>query len=132
MLMSIWSWSVYSSIDPLVMYLTPALHSVQYLYFVWLMKRNEAREEEAPPRFGRPVGTRLAVLAVSATGLAWLLFHGAPGILDDALTRGLRRKGSCRAELRGARRAGSSRSAKCRLYRKLHRPQTASPARLPA
>lgn len=85
LLITVWSWTIYSSIDPLMRYLIPGLHSIQYLYFVWLMKRNEAREEEAPPQFGRPVGVRLAVLAISATGLGWLLFHGAPGILDDAL-----------------------------------------------
>jgi hypothetical protein len=31
LLASIWSWSIYSSIDPLVVYVIPALHSVQYL-----------------------------------------------------------------------------------------------------
>src|SRR5262249_30227771 len=29
LLSSIWAWSIYSSIDPLVVYVTPALHSVQ-------------------------------------------------------------------------------------------------------
>ncbi|MEO6420566.1 MAG: hypothetical protein ABIP39_14220 [Polyangiaceae bacterium] len=83
LLITVWSWTIYSSIDPLMRYLIPGLHSIQYLYFVWLMKRNEAREEEAPPFFGRPVHVRLLVLALSATALGWLLFHGAPGFLDD-------------------------------------------------
>src|SRR3984957_3733692 len=30
LLCSVWSWSIYSSIDPLVQYVIPALHSVQY------------------------------------------------------------------------------------------------------
>jgi hypothetical protein len=85
LLCSIWAWSVYSSIDPLVVYAVPALHSVQYLYFVWLMRRNEAREREGPPWFGRSARVRLGVLAVSALGLGWLLFHGAPTALDDLL-----------------------------------------------
>jgi len=83
-LITIWSWTIYSSVDPLVRYVIPALHSIQYFYFVWLMKRTEARAEEGPPHFGRPVAVRLGVLALSALGLGWLLFHGAPGFLDAA------------------------------------------------
>jgi hypothetical protein len=81
-LITIWSWTIFSSIDPLVQYVIPALHSVQYLYFVWLMKTNEAREQEGPPSFGRPVAVRVGALAVSALALGWFLFHGAPGVLD--------------------------------------------------
>ena len=68
-MITIWSWTVYSSIDPLIRYVIPALHSIQYLYFVWLMKRNEARAREGPPTFGRPVAVRLGFLAVSALAL---------------------------------------------------------------
>ncbi len=85
LLITIWAWTIYSSIDPLIRYVIPALHSIQYLYFVWLMKRNEARAAEGPPTFGRPVAVRLGFLAVSAVALAWLLFHGAPGYLDGIL-----------------------------------------------
>jgi hypothetical protein len=85
LLCSIWSWSIYSSIDPLVVYVVPALHSVQYLYFVWLLRGNEAREREGPPWFETAARTRLGILAVSALGLGWVLFHGAPSALDDLL-----------------------------------------------
>jgi hypothetical protein len=85
LLCSVWSWSIYSSIDPLVVYAIPALHSVQYLYFVWLLRRGEAREREGPPWFEPSAATRLAALAASALGLGWLLFHGAPSLLDDLL-----------------------------------------------
>jgi hypothetical protein len=85
LLVTIWAWTVYSSIDPLIRYVIPALHSIQYLYFVWLMKRNEARESEGPPTFGRPVAVRLAFLAISSVALAWLLFRGAPEYLDGIL-----------------------------------------------
>jgi hypothetical protein len=84
-LTTVWSWTIFSAADRLVQYLIPALHSLQYLYFVWLMKRGEARAEEGPPDFGRPVAVRLGFLALSAVGLGWILFHGAPGILDAAL-----------------------------------------------
>jgi hypothetical protein len=85
LLCSIWSWSIYSSIDPLVVYVAPALHSVQYLYFVWLMKGNEARDREGPPWFETSSRVRLGILAASALGLGWILFHGAPSVLDDLL-----------------------------------------------
>jgi len=73
LLSSVWIWSIYSSIDPLVVYAIPALHSVQYLYFVWLLKGNEARERRAPmvrarrPRANRAprgLGDRPGVAAV--------------------------------------------------------------------
>jgi hypothetical protein len=85
LLCSVWSWSVYSNIDPLVVYVTPALHSAQYLYFVWLLKGAEAREREGPPRFDVSARVRLGILAVSALGLGWVLFHGAPSALDGLL-----------------------------------------------
>lgn len=84
LLLTVWSWTVYTTIDPLFRYVIPALHSVQYLYFVWLLRRNEARAEEGPPTFGRPVAVRVAGLALGALALGWFLFRGAPTFLDTA------------------------------------------------
>ncbi len=84
-LCSIWVWSVYSAVDPVVVYFIPALHSVQYLYFVWLMKHNEGRAREGPPHFELSARVRVGTLAVSALALGWVLFHGAPTALDDML-----------------------------------------------
>jgi hypothetical protein len=84
-LCSVWIWVIYSSFDPLVRYLIPALHCVQYLYFVWLLKGNEALERERAPFFEPAVGARLGMLALTAVGLGWLLFHGLPSLLDDSL-----------------------------------------------
>jgi hypothetical protein len=84
-LVTIWLWTVYTALDPLVRYVIPALHSVQYIYFVWLLKRNEALAHEGPPLFGPPVSTRLTALAFSALGLGWVLFRGAPVLLDTTL-----------------------------------------------
>lgn len=81
---TIWTWTIFSSVDPLVRYVVPALHSIQYLYFVWLMKRNEARSLEGPPTFGRPTATRLGILAITAVGLGVMLFHLVPTFLDTA------------------------------------------------
>ncbi|MEO7329587.1 MAG: hypothetical protein ABI193_13490 [Minicystis sp.] len=82
---SVWSWSIFSGIDPLVRYLIPALHSVQYLYVVWLLKTQEGREREGPPWFETSTRSRIGLLAAAALALGWLLFHGAPTALDDAL-----------------------------------------------
>lgn len=85
LLVSVWVWSIYSAADPLVRYVIPALHSLQYLYFVWLMRRNEALERQAA--FGPSVRSRLLVLAASAVALGWFVFHAAPTVIDGALAR---------------------------------------------
>ncbi len=81
-LSSIWLWSVYSSLDPLVRYAIPALHSAQYLYMVWLLKSERAREREGPPSFEAPVAVRVGALAASALLLGWILFRGARVAFD--------------------------------------------------
>ncbi|HEU4580404.1 MAG TPA: hypothetical protein VFS67_19240 [Polyangiaceae bacterium] len=92
-LITIWSWTIYSRIDPMVQYLIPALHSLQYFYFVWLMQGNRALSEEGPPRFGRSASTRLAALALSAWALGWLLLRGLPALLDELLVPPVQRGG---------------------------------------
>jgi len=82
MLASVWAWTIGSSFDPLVVFVVPALHSLQYLYFVWLMRRNEAREREGPPHFDVSAKVRVGTLAASAIALGVLLFHAGPSYLD--------------------------------------------------
>ncbi|HEX3849992.1 MAG TPA: hypothetical protein VHW01_03445, partial [Polyangiaceae bacterium] len=84
LLVSVWVWSVYSSADPLLVYVIPALHSLQYLYFVWLLTHNKAKSAQREPYFGPSPAQRLALLAVSSVALGWLLFHGAPDLIDGA------------------------------------------------
>ncbi len=96
---TVFSWTIFSAADPLLRYLIPALHSIQYFYFVWLLKRNEAREREGPPSFGRPVGVQLGLLAISALALGWLLFRGAPTFFDAAIAA--RWRGTAAAETLG-------------------------------
>jgi hypothetical protein len=86
LLVTVWSWTIFSSADRLVQYMIPALHSIQYIYFVGLMKRNQARAAEGPPLFGRPAAVRVGFLALSALGLGFVLFHGAPAIFDGLFT----------------------------------------------
>jgi hypothetical protein len=84
-LVSIWLWTAFSRLDAMLVYVIPALHSIQYLFFVLLLRRNQARSESGPPLF-RPVSGSLAALAVSALLLGWLLFRGAPSWLDSAFS----------------------------------------------
>ena len=85
MLLTVWLWVVYSGIDPLFMYLIPALHSIQYLYFVYLLKRNQARAHEGPPEFGRPPAVVLGAWFALSVALGLVLFHLLPSALDAAL-----------------------------------------------
>jgi hypothetical protein len=81
-LISVWLWTAFSRIDPLFAYVIPFLHSLQYLYFVWLLRRNAARAQAGPPAF-RSVTRSLALWATSAIALGWLLFRGLPSLLDS-------------------------------------------------
>ncbi len=83
-LVSVWLWTAFSRIDPLLVYVIPALHSIQYLYFVWLSRRNEAAESAGPPAFV-PIGKALLRLAFGSIALGWFLFRGLPGLLDQYL-----------------------------------------------
>jgi hypothetical protein len=83
-LVSVWLWTAFSRIDPLLVYVIPALHSIQYLYFVWLSRRNEAAEHAGPPAFA-PIGKALLRLAFGSVALGWFLFRGLPGLLDQYL-----------------------------------------------
>ena len=83
LLVTVWLWTIYSSLDPVMRYLIPALHSLQYFYFVFLLRRNEARAFEGPPTFGKPAAVRVGALLVTALVIGWLLFRGIPTFLDD-------------------------------------------------
>jgi len=99
LLVSIWAWSVYSSADPLLLYAIPALHSLQYLYFVWLLSANKARAAERASHFGPPAYQRLLLLAAGALALGWTLFHGLPELLDGARLSAHRRARETLGEL---------------------------------
>ncbi len=79
-LVSLWAWLIFSGVDPLVRYLTPAMHAVQYLWFVRLLKTNESRAREQA--LLGSAKTRLRMLAVGALGLGVLLFDVLPEALD--------------------------------------------------
>ncbi len=81
-LVTIWLWTIFTSIDPLLVYVIPALHSVQYLYFVWLLRRNQASAAEV--ELGPPVRERMLLFAAGALALGALQFHLLPELLDSA------------------------------------------------
>jgi hypothetical protein len=85
LLISVWLWTVYTRLDPLLMYWIPALHSLQYLYFVGLLERNAALEAAGPPSFKGNAGQTLGLVALGSVALGWLLLRGAPAWLDAAL-----------------------------------------------
>ncbi len=85
LLCSIWPWLIYSGIDPLLIYVIPALHSIQYLYFVWLLEGTKAKELEGPPHFERSANSRLLGLVLSSLALGWFFFHIGPTIFDSLI-----------------------------------------------
>jgi hypothetical protein len=85
LLISVWLWTVYTRLDPLLMYWIPALHSLQYLYFVGLLQRNAALEEAGPPSFKGNAVQKLTLMALAALALGWLSLRGIPAWLDAAL-----------------------------------------------
>lgn len=85
LLCSIWPWLIYSSMDPLLIYVIPGLHSLQYLYFVWLLEGNKAREREGPPHFERSATAKLFGLILASLGLGWFFFHIGPTIFDTLI-----------------------------------------------
>lgn len=85
-LLTLWFWTIFPSIDPVVRYMVPAFHALQYGYFVWLLRRNEAAEGERA--LGPPATQRVLALFVGALGLGWLLFRGLPSFLDETLVPG--------------------------------------------
>ncbi len=80
LLITVWMWTVYSDLDPLLSYVIPALHSIQYLYFVWLLKRGETRQLVG--EFGS-AGRRLLLFGATTLVLAFFIFHGVPETLDE-------------------------------------------------
>src|SRR5262249_49191515 len=84
LLVTVWLWVSFTRVDPLFVYVIPALHSLQYLYFVWLLRSNRAKRDAGPPAF-KSVGRTLGLLAVGSIALGWILFRGAPSLLDGSL-----------------------------------------------
>jgi hypothetical protein len=94
--MSIWLWTVFSSFDPLIAYVIPGLHSLQYWYFVYLLKNNEVMSQASEVQmntgklarlttvFG-PIYGRLTLYFLTAVALSWLAFNGVPNLLDDTV-----------------------------------------------
>lgn len=86
LLMSIWVWLIFSGSDRLVRYALPAMHSLQYLYFVKLLEGNKAKEREGPPHFEVSRRARLGMVFGSAILLGAVILRGVPMSLDAFLS----------------------------------------------
>lgn len=84
-LVTVWLWTIFTSIDPLMAYLIPGLHSLQYLYFVWILRRNKARATQRPLGSGMPAMLQLGLLALGALLVGWTLFRIGPMVLGDVM-----------------------------------------------
>jgi hypothetical protein len=102
--MALWLWTVYSNFDPLIAYVIPGLHSLQYWYFVYLLKRNEARADARSEEMDRswlsrlstsfgPVWGRLGLFFLTACILAYLGFNGIPTLIDDSFVATVAKNG---------------------------------------
>jgi hypothetical protein len=80
-LITVWAWTICSRIDPLFIYVIPALHGLQYLYFVVLLRTGQARRDDQFAAWTRA----LLPLSLGAVVLGWFLFRGAPEFLDTRL-----------------------------------------------
>lgn len=85
LLISVWLWTVWPNFDPLVAYAIPALHSIQYLYFVYLMKKNETKATPGPALFRGKTWLRVGAFVLTVWCLGYILFHGGPSLLDQSL-----------------------------------------------
>lgn len=79
---TLYLWVVWTGFNEAFSYLIPALHSVQYLFFVFLLERGRAHAT-APATNTRPhIVRHLMTIACFALGFGWLMFHLVPNWLD--------------------------------------------------
>lgn len=80
---TLYLWVVWTGLNEAFSYLIPALHSVQYLFFVYLLERGRARSQAGATKL--TVFRQLAGVAAIALVLGWIGFHIAPDWLDQNL-----------------------------------------------
>ncbi|PHR55294.1 MAG: hypothetical protein COA47_14220 [Robiginitomaculum sp.] len=79
---TLYLWVVWTGINEAFGYLIPALHSVQYLFFVFMLERGRAKAEGSKPANGPGLVRQLVVVASIALFMGWIGFHLAPDWLD--------------------------------------------------
>lgn len=94
-LTSVYLWMMFVRVNPLVVLIVPAFHSLQYLFVVWRYQLNFEYSKEdgaAAPgtqpfaRLFRDMASyRLTKFAFVAVVLGYFGFWGAPELLDDAV-----------------------------------------------
>ncbi|HEX2731789.1 MAG TPA: hypothetical protein VHM70_09295 [Polyangiaceae bacterium] len=81
-LVTVWCWTIGSRWDPLFVYVIPALHGAQYLYFVALWRVNQVRALATDARAPR-LSFALGGLFFGSLVLGWLAFRALPEFLDS-------------------------------------------------
>ncbi|MBL1431324.1 MAG: hypothetical protein COA60_007455 [Robiginitomaculum sp.] len=79
---TLYLWVVWTNVNEAFSYLIPALHSVQYLFFVYLLEKNRAKDAAQNSSSKSKVFKQLAVIAMIALFMGWIGFHLAPNWLD--------------------------------------------------
>lgn len=82
LIVSVELWVVWSYWNESFSYFIPALHSLQYLYFVVLLERGRARAQCAENPRAKPVWWQMGQVAVIAFITGWAFFHWIPKFLD--------------------------------------------------
>jgi hypothetical protein len=80
---TLYLWVVWTGINEAFGYLIPALHSIQYLFFVFLLERGRARAGQDAANAQGKVMRHIGLVAIIALGLGWLGFHFVPNWLDQ-------------------------------------------------
>lgn len=75
-------WVVFVHWNAAFAYFIPALHSIQYLFFVFLLERGRARANRCENPNSWPVWAQLSRIAVIALLWGWACFHWLPKFLD--------------------------------------------------
>jgi hypothetical protein len=94
-LTSVYLWMMFVGINPLMVLIVPAFHSLQYLFVVWRYQQNfehskgdaaDAADRRPFGRFFRDLASyRLGMFALIALTLGYFGFWGAPELLDSVV-----------------------------------------------
>ncbi len=92
---TLYLWTAFATVNPAMLLLIPAFHSLQYLAVVWRFKSNAVRGEPSAAEVptARPLGLRLprmGIVRLANFGLLGIVlgfvgFWGLPGFLDSTV-----------------------------------------------
>ncbi|VAV93035.1 hypothetical protein MNBD_ALPHA06-795 [hydrothermal vent metagenome] len=83
---TLYLWVVWTGLNEAFSYLIPALHSVQYLFFVFLLETGRARSKASQSAAKTKMWQHLLPVIAIALLLGWLGFHFVPNWLDNHIS----------------------------------------------